>query len=366
MTRPGPRPRPTYTVVAHETWANLRSRPWLAVIGMVTALAATVLVILAPTVEVGALVDREEAQIAAGRDVLTVAASEGTLSAARCEGLRTVPGVLAAGGIVSITRERLAWDRTSWVDVVDVTAGLMTIVWPTPAASTAAVAVGSEFTRRTGAAAGSTTLVTDGPVGHAPPQPWRIDFAGGPSSRFPTLDNAIFLTQPPGGPITTCYVETLPQSRDAVAALVQGWFPGAPHVVVSRLVPPGADDSSLSDRIHQRMTAWVPVLAAATIWILTALTWWVRRQDLALYRFLGFTPGHLLGMDLLDAAWTLVLPLAGGALAAEALILPQADPVTLACVRDDLLRFLCLATLSPLINWAVAWPRHPFEAVKGH
>ncbi|KZX20778.1 FtsX-like permease family protein [Rathayibacter tanaceti] len=329
---------------------------------MAAALLAAILVPTLTAVEIGALESRAAELVSAGATVLSITgADRRPLPAARCEQLREVGGVVAAGG--TIATSTLHDPDGVAVSLLRVTAGYPTVVWPGPALrhdlGTSAV-VGELLAARAGLhGPGALTGLAEGD----PTATVQIDQVAGRSSRLPFADRAVVVTEPATGTVQECLVEADPGAGSAVAALAVSWFPADLEASAAPIAPALDGVQSLDESVSARLSLVGPPLGAVLCAMGLAAAWLARRADIALYRSLGLSSARLLLMLTVETALTSGVGLAIG-LAVSTVLLPW-SPLALRLAATDALAMLTLTALLPLLGAAVLPRGRGHDALRG-
>lgn len=350
--------------VIGETTRNLRSRTAATTLLMLTSALLGAAVVVASWFDTTAIESMWEEQVRVGAYTFSITASDHSpLEAARCDALKSVEGVRAAGAVLSATSAYSAADPRTRYLLIEATPGYLSIAFPLTrgidTSSTVAGATvtddlgltsGAEFAYRTAATTPVSTIVLDAAI-TAP-------------ARFDAVDGAVVVAAPPAGGTSECWVEAWPGSERAIESVLSSWFPSV-TTIAKRL----ARDAQLArDADHElqfRLSQWAPYQAVLVLGGASILIWWARRGEFALYRVLGMTSGQSLLMLSFEVLATAFIPMFIGACAAITVLSTQMSSMTAGAVNRDLCAFgLCLVLL-PLVGQLVIARHTPFDVLKG-
>jgi hypothetical protein len=300
-----------------EAIRNLRASPFNWTIRAVLAAAISCGTMLATLGQVSEIERRFDDGVAAGRFVwkASVGNSGQAMSAARCDALQGVTGVIAGGSVLKSAPATPSTQPLARYDLVDVTPGLVRVYWPAAdnALTGSGVIAGAYVAQQLGLVAGGEVLLHQvGDAGSATAVP--VEAVMPPSLREPFSDRRLYRVAPPQGSTDSCFVEARPQDADGVAALMRSWFPVDLGVTVTpvRTVDPLAQTPEAE--LRERLSGWAWILGSSVIALTTLLVWYARRADLALYRLLGLTVPRSAMMLTVDHVLATVLPLQVGLL----------------------------------------------------
>ncbi|KQQ22730.1 hypothetical protein ASF48_06065 [Rathayibacter sp. Leaf299] len=349
-------------IVVQEAVRTVRAHPALGVLAVSAAILSGFLVPALTSVEVGALEAEAREQVLAGSTVLTVSAKDRVpLPAARCDALRAVAGVVAAGGVVA--SEDLPSEGGSSVTLVRATPGYADVVWPAdalrpdePTSAVAGVLLGS----RAGVSGRSTLsgLLVDGRS-----ESIALDQVAGASPRIPFVDRAVVIAEPAAGSVAECLIEAESGAVAGVEAVALSWFPAEYETTTAPFAPAADSAGALDDRLATRLSAWGPPLGAVLCVTGLSTSWLARRRDLALYRSLGLSSGRLLLSLTVETAVLTGLGVLTGA-AAATVLLPW-TPLALQLAGSDVGALVALVTLIPLAGLALAPRGRGLDALRG-
>ena len=358
---------------AAEVGRNLTASLLRAILLAALAFGLGFGIVATTATDVTAIALRFDHQVRLGRFVLDVqAADAGGFSAADCDALTAVPGVVAAGSVLgSPTSLRAANRPTRSYEHLRVTPGLLPLLYPDArldaAAARPGVLVGPTVARELGLVRGATMPLVQSPL-DAPTDRravLRVADVLPHSPRQSEDDAKVLEVAAPQGSIHDCLVEAHPDRVEAVQVAALGWFdtPKRPVVVPFLERPLGrTPEHDLPDRASR--FGW---LAAAALLAALHLTgWFARRQDVALYRLLGMPRRRLALLVAADVAITAFVPvLVGMSFAMVALQRDLARPLTEDLATADLASLVLTLVALPALALAALLARSPFDDLKG-
>lgn len=361
--RRGFRPLTLVTEVLRNLWAN----PLSSAVSLAIAIAVGFGVPTATLVEVTNIRADEDKEVRAGSNVLRVTGDERTpLPAARCEQINSVPGVLAAGGVVSRSTVFASARPGDLITLVSGTPSLGMVLWPgeghgavpPPATVVAGEAASKAFGLGIASIFAFSTRSDPRPVSAS------VDRVAGASSRERQLDASIFIAAAPVGNVDECLVEAMPGARSSVAHVAAGWFATSGEVVVSPLYLSTSKSATPEERLATRTTQYLPLVAAAALGVGMFTGWFSRRAELSLYRMLGLGQGETILMLATEMVAAVILPMSIGLVVAMA-VMPQYGTLEIILATGDALRMVCLLVPIPLIGWVMMRPLTRTDALYG-
>ncbi|TFD00504.1 FtsX-like permease family protein [Cryobacterium sinapicolor] len=355
-------------VLARETVRNLGSAPALLTLAVIMGLASGLAVPLVTAMEVGSVVRDDLAAVAAGTNTLSVAGeNRGPISAARCDQLNAISGVISAGGVVSRASVNVASRPNESLELVRGTVGLAAIFWPgdqlDPSKSVAFVS-------------GSRNAVTFGITEGAPIAFSKVadqsttttivlSQIAAPSTRKTALDSAFFEVVPPVGSIVECLVEASPGARDKVESILVGWFPLTSATSVSpyfQLTDPG---STTEQKLHDRLSQHFPLAALIVTFTTVIAVWYSRRSEFALYRSLGLKKVQFLLLLVLETVVLVFVPIHLGLSLSLYFLTGQLGSLVVQLALLDGTRLLSLLPLIPLLSFLLLIRSIRLDTLKG-
>jgi len=343
-----------------EALRNLRANALLSVsLAAVTAMLGLSASLFTMS-EVGALVSNFHQLVRSGGYVVSATGSNGSLlSAARCEALRSIQGVKAAGGRFATERITSPLLPSSWVELVTGTPGLGYIYWPSSLDvdyQPGGVSVGDGIATRLGIDAPAYLPLASSSGSEL----IEITSIAPPSERTDQANNSVFIPVAPFGVVQECYVESEPSAASAIGGLLAGWFDDEVNV---RPLHPGFSPASYKE-LHGRASFFASYGAGLLGGLSFGLVVFARRQEYALYRSLGMTPWRISLMLVVELATLVVMPIAIGASLAILLIRPS-DSLVLLTTLSDLAKTVLLVLATAGVS-SLATARSSFvDIVKG-
>ncbi|MDR2566800.1 MAG: hypothetical protein LBC97_12270 [Bifidobacteriaceae bacterium] len=346
-----------------EALANLRASPAKTLTSCLVGLMAGAAVVTAPALEVSRIAAYNDELVAAGANLFVVQRDDRQgLDAGRCDSLRSLPGVIGAGGVASVRRAVSSVDSGVSFDLAKASPGYAALVWPALRGQpdTGMAVVGARVASRLGIADSGTLPYVVARVNE------RVEVMAAPGQpRSSEQGNLVVVPVAPAGQLQECWVEAAPGARENVELLLLGWFDEAARTLVTPGVLGEPLDSSPAGQLAARLSGWVPLAAAAVLALFQAALWLGRRTDMGLYGLLGLRGGRLALMVASDWAFTALAPFAAGALLAGAWLAPQLAGVVLAVTAWDFARAATLVTLVPLAVFGMLAAIKPFDAIRG-
>ncbi|PPG90648.1 hypothetical protein [Rathayibacter rathayi] len=348
--------------VVTEAARNARARPWPGLLAAAAALLAGLLVPSLTSLEIGALEAKAATLVTDGATVVSITAAERRpLPAAKCEELRGVEGVVAAGGTIATGTVHGA-DGSS-VSLLRVTAGFPRVLWPGDALRTdlpASAVAGRLLAERAGLL--GPGLVVGLADGEPAAQSW-VDQVAGHSPRLPFADRALVVVDPAGRTVQECLVEAEPGAAAAVGALASSWFPADLQTTAAPIAPALGGIGALDAEVEGRLSRIGALLGALLCALGLAASWLAQRADIALYRSLGLSTGRLLLMLAVQAGLTTGVGVIIG-LGAAVVLLPW-SPLALRLAATDVAAMLALMTALPLLGAAILPRGRGLDALRG-
>lgn len=353
-------------VTVGEAVKNLGSTVALSATVAVLSMAIGVAVPTATAIEVGSIERDARRATSAGINVMSVTVeNRGPISAARCEDLGRVSGVLSAGGIVARESISLITRPHEALELIRATPGAVRVLWPNQRtqASASSVIAGSIVATLHGLGENS---ILGYRVARGSEVNYAIVGATAPASaRGERLDNTIVIASAPVGVVTECLVESMPGARDDVLLALEGWFPRDAGVVISPFYLPDSSWSSPDERLETRMSQQFPLLGAVALTAAVLAVWFARRADFALYRHLGMSRRRLLLMQVAEAVMLVILPASLGLTVSLFLLASDPLPLVVYLTSLDALRLVTLLMLVPLVGGALLLRATRLDALKG-
>lgn len=339
-----PRPSPSrgsMDVAFSEAWENVlsagrRSVMLIALSSLLGSMAAA-----ATITSVDAEFQRwnEDQERGASVFVVSAADSSSRLETKRCDALQGIPGIQAAGAIMTISREPVRSHAGIHVYEQYVTPGMIEVMFNSVQPEGAVGAVGSDAARLLG--------INDTA---------RVSTAGGDShvaalgtARLPEWDTSISIIAPPKGAAPECYVASEAASTPEVELLLNGWFESGTPPLVGRLFKP-EPDSNLDAIVGY--IPWIAAIIAPLTMVLTMIgLWWMRRAEFALYVACGFGNRLLLSMRALEAGLLALVPyILGIAATAVATHVWEQPAHVVGLTAGYSVASLCILLIAPLVG----------------
>lgn len=341
---------------------NAAAHPGLSALAVSTAVVAALLTPALTAIEVGGIETRAAEQVRSGSTVLSITAKDRRpLSAARCEALAGIDGVVAAGGLIADDTAREA--DGSPLSLLRTTPGYPLVLWPSGTLrhdTSRSVVVGSLLGERAGLhgvgeLAGLTIAGATGTV--------LVDQVAAPSPRNPFVDRALVVTEPASSSVVECLVEAEPGARAGVEAVAVAWFPADLETTTAPFLPGDDSGDALHEQVAGRLSRLGPPLGAMLCAIGLAASWLARRAEFALYRGLGISTARLLlALSVETALTTLVGVLVG--VGAAVVVLPW-TPLALHLAALDVGGMVLLLAVLPVIGLAVLPRGNGWAALRG-
>lgn len=231
-----------------------------------------------------------------------VATAEGGLTASRCDALRGVSGISAAGGVRHGDPVTLRSAPRVRFQSGAVTAGILEVWDPTYAGDYGAGFVaGDSFAQEVAARPGTVVVLSDLTLD-------RIGVVLNVQDRNPAAGRWLMEVMPPVGRISECWVEFSPGSLDRAVSLLGAWFEEeASQLVVQRLIP---TDQFMRDPARElaerpQAEAWLPL--GLVVGLVMSLLIWLRRSEAGLYAALGIRAPGLVLMAQVEATAMIAL-----------------------------------------------------------
>lgn len=350
------------SIVVEEAFHNTFSRILWPTVLAVCAFVAGFAVPALTALDVGAIEAQSSAQTVAGSNVLVISAEDrAPLSAQRCDRLRSVEGVLSAGGVQA---EVTARDSSgSPIHLVYATAGYAAIVWPSSSGirnAVAGVVAGDLFAREAGLV-GPSTLVglrRDDRVFEV-----FVDQVMTAPSRAGLMDRSLLVVEPATSTITECFVEAAPGAFEGVEAVAVSWFPREDRTRVDPFVKSGPTAAEIDQAYGRRFSALTAPVGAVLSLLSAMGSWLARRNEFALYQNLGVGPGRRVLMVLTEFVSTTLLATQIGL--GLGLLTSLWSPFALQTVAVDLVGLLLLSSVIPAVGLLVLPNGRGLSALRG-
>lgn len=287
------------------------------------------------------------------------------LSGPRCEQLRTIPGVTAAGGIVTTSTLSTDISPATTVQFSEGTPGLADVLWPSgflesePAFGSNIV--GADLAERFGLRAGTEFSVIDssGEIVQVP-----ISAVALHTERLPAFDFGMLSIVTPMNNVTACLVEVKSTAVAAVGNILVGWFEN-PDARSSNFFPVDAVGDTPEEKLLTRLSQYGPLVAFALAALVVVIVTGARRSDFALYAILGLRPSGLLIMLVVEYVLLVLLPVFSGFFVAILVAAPSFREVTLILTMLDAARFAVLTVVIPAIAFFTLRLGAPLEYLRG-
>ncbi len=343
-----------------ETVSNLLAAPVSSPsLAVDVALVSCVLVLLT-SVEITAVMERQQTLVARGLSVFSVTAEQRQpFSGARCDELNGRDGVVAAGGIIGTTTRPPAYGPGVPITVAVVTPRLPLVIWPQdPSIAAARAIAGSTLADDTGLTPGSVWRSIDGTSIH-------IDATAAPSARDSHFNGEIVYVAAASNPVVECLVEADPGSRASIERLLLSWFSDSTRMYVAPFFIDSSVGPTPQQSLDERLSRFGPLAGFGVLLVVFLGAWFSRRADFALYRLMGVRLDQQARMMFLEFLMIGCAPLALGALVAAALWRDGLTGVVLDLAAIDYARLFALGLVIPLIGALSLRPMTSVESLKG-
>ncbi|MDR0366218.1 MAG: hypothetical protein LBH68_05270 [Bifidobacteriaceae bacterium] len=321
------------------------------------------LAVVAPTVDVGRIRAYNDELVRAGWNLFAVHRNDGqSLDAARCDSLRAMPGVVAAGGVVASRRVVSTIDAEVSFDLIEATPGYAATMWPTlqERADDGSVRAGTRVARRLGISDSGWVPYLVAGVGDS------VEVvATAAEARSAELSNALVVPVAPVGGVKQCWVEAEPGAREQVEEQLVGWFNETAPTFVASFMGGEQLASSPADQLANRLSRWAPLAVVLAVTVFQVALWLARRAEVGLYGLMGLRGTRLATMVSVDFLFGTAAPLGAGMFAAACVMAPRLTGVVLEATAWDCLRVWALLPLAPLCVHAAASMIKPFDAIRG-
>ena len=349
------------TTTVREALLNLRGHLLLTLCIALASLGAGAGVVSSSVAEATGILDYQTNAVGRGSTVFTVSAVDNTpISAARCDALNSVPGVVSAGAVVDNRTEafRLGSSRPAYVTYA--TPGMVHLIWPDKMqvlGANAGPVVGSSLASEFGIVEGASIPLGSNIYTHT-------SVATSSSPRDENYDNRILipLAASPEMLVRTCLVEGVTGSQAEIEALLTGWFPAVPPIFVAPVVPKGTYMDT-DEMMRARITQYAGLAAGVLIAVVYGLICTMRRQEYALYHVLGLPPRRRLLMLTAETAASALLPFAIGCTVALALYVPVHGAL-LSATSMEIAKAAVVMILLPLLGYVITTTGGPIRALK--
>lgn len=338
--------------IVSETLRNIASRRWLALAMVLTSITCGAALVMAAGNEVASIENYSDQLVAHGSNVFSVVAQDNSpISAARCDALNSVDGVLAAGAIVGKRSASLALSANVPVEIESVTPHYPKVVWP---GDTAIALNGSGFDAgsRLGSKLGFTSHSR---ISLGPKEVAWVRRAVASSPRVAEVDSKLLEPVIPDSKMLTnqCLVEAASGTLSGVESLLGSWFPPDPVTFVSPLVKDPFIGEAPQTRLDGRITQNEGLVVFTILAALILMVWLVRRSDFALYRILGMDRRHLAQMLAIEFGLLVEIPLSAGTSLGILLLPAVLSGTALEATSLETLKCMILLVLVPLLGLAM-------------
>lgn len=233
-----------------------------------------------------------------GANVVVLTAEDGA-SAARCDALRAVDGVLEAGALRMTAVDALQADPENRVQTAAATAGLVRIWNPELVYFATGWLAGQALARELAVGEGAFIGLMDA-------RPAAIGGIIDGRARSPAIDRWLVSVVAPTGTSSECWVEFVAGAVHTAPGLLNAWFEGEASAVQLRpLLPLNEFSTDPARQLRERpqADAWLPIgiVMAAMAWLIT----WLRRAETTLYRGLDTRAIEVLLMTAVE--WAVVV-----------------------------------------------------------
>jgi hypothetical protein len=336
----------TFRRLLKEVAANLRSRPALTTATLLTALLLGFGSSAWEIGTTGEIQDQWELQLASGASTVRVVDASGDpLSGARCDALGGLQGVRAAGARVTERLVEPYGNQGAVVTIDEVTSGYVAVAFPLESdAQGLGVLAGREISSDYGLQNGGRFFYRTSPRSLL--ADLTVDRAATHESRIPGLGTAIFVVVASNTDVNECLVDIYPSFRASALLAISGWFDGR-NVVIAPLLPSDSTRADPERVLRTRVTRFAGIGSGLVLAAWAMSLWWMRRDDLSLYRLLGVTYRQLLVMASVEVMGTLLLPFQIGVSLA---IIANRDafvPATLSTLPWDVFQAVPILALTP-------------------
>lgn len=350
------------SIILNEVISNALASRIATAVSMTLVAVITFAVIGASVMETRAIEDRLlDYQIRGGYVAVITDKGHQPLSGSRCEQLRTVSGVVAAGGIVSQGNVTVDYAPTASIVRTIGTPGLAEVYWPGLSVSNQlpSTVVGGSLAERLG--------LTPGVVWQYNSSERAVEFStvgrvGLGSARDPLMDTGVYESASPSSDVINCMVESDPGAVSAVGAVISGWFND--EIVVSDWLQSEKPPNSARP-LSTRISLWLPLVASLVFLAFFAISTTSKRAEYAIYRVLGLGDRGLALLILGEWAALALLPSAVGLTVGLVVFHSSLTGMTLEATTGDQLRLLLGMALSPAAMFVVARARSTIEYLKG-
>jgi len=349
-----------------ETLRNLRAGSAQAI--AIAAVAGTLAfgLCLASSTELSSIKMQHDRLIERGAYVFSISDITGQpLDGSRCEELRTVPGVVAAGGIISNATISPTLSQSTTIAYSEGTPGLAQVLWPKgfrdSASNVAGVVVGAGLADRYGLRAGALFSAVDRSGFE---NLFAIGAVARKSERAEAFDRAILNVVAAESDIATCLVESRPSAVTALSKVLIGWFSLSETRATSYYV---SDRSSISptEQLNTRLSQYAPIAAGSIMVVLFSLVTMARRGDFALYAVLGLGKRGLGTILIVEYVLLLLIPSCVGLSVAIVALGSGVDQFVLDQTALDSLRFIFLASIAPVASMIAISFNPPLDYLRG-
>jgi hypothetical protein len=283
-----------------EASKNLAAQPGRTVILLAIALGGLLSVSLAELYTATGVENRNRSLIAQGYTTVKVVADPGGIPARDCARLQGQQGVLAAGGVGTVSTVFAGsspglgfWEARSAGNVVGALTGIVHHGGPP------GLFLSTELASQLGVRAGSYLNIGGRPERVAGVFPF--------GQRDGLLGRIVLIPSAPAGRLQACYVQFAAGDYNAGATALSGVFGGLTNVTIEGLLPRGPGATSPATSWNRRSTrfGWLAAgLVLAAVGLLTARS---RYHELSVYVLTGSWRSEVAAMYLCEAALILGL-----------------------------------------------------------
>lgn len=348
--------------IPREALRNLLASPVRTIVTAALVAVFAALTLLATAYDVSSIHHRWVTAVDAGSTTFVVTSPRlNSIPAARCDQLRAVNTVVAAGGRISSRSISPLSFRSERVQLETVTPGFAQLMWPMLAGRDTSVVPSPAVAERFGLVPGAIFA-----LGAERSEAYELTAVPFGEPRLPQISNSLLVTGAPTGLINECYVESEPGAIEDVERLLAGWFDPGVNPSVLRLVQPKATDVDSQKELEQRASRVAPAVAGAVLVIFALGSVWARRQEYALYKLLGLKPKDLATMMAIEWLFLYLLPTAIGFTAAMLFVTASLlMPVVWTAVSIDMAVYTLLVMTIPALATLATHRIDSINVIKG-
>lgn len=285
--------------------ANLRFSLLRAVVAILLGASATFF-ILSDAADIEAQLEQD---VSKGQYIYAIDGGEGgeQLSVQQCVALESVPGVVAAGAVVSEWAVSAVQSPQATYQLTGATPGYIAITWPQDGRSLLradGLIVGPSMAADLGLNAGAAV---DLQRNEAAAGRFVVAGAPGESVRIDSANRRAYFVSAPMGLTDECLVEAAPARYGDLSSLLSAWFSNASTIRVAPLLV-GQEGNLAGPQWESRYSQYAWMLSAAVLLGFTALAWYAARADTALYMLLGVSRFRLAIIWSSDLACLTIFP----------------------------------------------------------